>query len=101
MIRRPPRSTLFPYTTLFRSLRLVLRLGASAFRTLPLGAGSTPGRGLAGRGRGAAADRQEPGDHDGDDGRHDRGDGQATTLHGNLLRGGVRGTVRPPPPARN
>src|SRR2546426_8117924 len=31
MIRRPPRSTLFPYTTLFRSVeieaRLVLRLG--------------------------------------------------------------------------
>src|SRR5258708_23321418 len=26
MIRRPPRSTLFPYTTLFRSKRLVLRL---------------------------------------------------------------------------
>src|SRR5256885_13533800 len=25
MIRRPPRSTLFPYTTLFRSPRLVLR----------------------------------------------------------------------------
>src|SRR3712207_7257788 len=25
MIRRPPRSTLFPYTTLFRSLRLELR----------------------------------------------------------------------------
>src|SRR2546430_9885779 len=24
MIRRPPRSTLFPYTTLFRSLRLAL-----------------------------------------------------------------------------
>src|SRR3712207_6968103 len=24
MIRRPPRSTLFPYTTLFRSARLVL-----------------------------------------------------------------------------
>src|SRR3712207_7707114 len=24
MIRRPPRSTLFPYTTLFRSLRAVL-----------------------------------------------------------------------------
>src|SRR5438132_7378395 len=28
MIRRPPRSTLFPYTTLFRSLRLGDRLGA-------------------------------------------------------------------------
>src|SRR5258708_25033000 len=26
MIRRPPRSTLFPYTTLFRSLRLEQRL---------------------------------------------------------------------------
>src|SRR2546426_7710951 len=26
MIRRPPRSTLFPYTTLFRSLRLRLAL---------------------------------------------------------------------------
>src|SRR3712207_7119777 len=25
MIRRPPRSTLFPYTTLFRSMRLRLR----------------------------------------------------------------------------
>src|SRR5256885_9940350 len=31
MIRRPPRSTLFPYTTLFRSLRdnAVTRLGRS------------------------------------------------------------------------
>src|SRR3989442_8068998 len=28
MIRRPPRSTLFPYTTLFRSWRCVLRLYA-------------------------------------------------------------------------
>src|SRR2546428_5015739 len=27
MIRRPPRSTLFPYTTLFRSLRLLSRRG--------------------------------------------------------------------------
>src|SRR5256885_9092564 len=26
MIRRPPRSTLFPYTTLFRSMRALLRL---------------------------------------------------------------------------
>src|SRR2546430_13621058 len=28
MIRRPPRSTLFPYTTLFRSLRGSVRPGA-------------------------------------------------------------------------
>src|SRR5438034_10587708 len=27
MIRRPPRSTLFPYTTLFRSDKTVVRLG--------------------------------------------------------------------------
>src|SRR3712207_8623714 len=30
MIRRPPRSTLFPYTTLFRSVSLVLVGGAVA-----------------------------------------------------------------------
>src|SRR5690242_21327562 len=28
MIRRPPRSTLFPYTTLFRSLKSSLRVAA-------------------------------------------------------------------------
>src|SRR3712207_7769021 len=27
MIRRPPRSTLFPYTTLFRSLKIVVDAG--------------------------------------------------------------------------
>src|SRR3989442_6147772 len=32
MIRRPPRSTLFPYTTLFRSPRRALRGGAAARR---------------------------------------------------------------------
>src|SRR5258705_7709509 len=30
MIRRPPRSTLFPYTTLFRSLALVLHVRRGA-----------------------------------------------------------------------
>src|SRR5438874_7227509 len=33
MIRRPPRSTLFPYTTLFRS-----RIGSSGSRHIPPGA---------------------------------------------------------------
>src|SRR3712207_9036098 len=28
MIRRPPRSTLFPYTTLFRSMQLAVGVGA-------------------------------------------------------------------------
>src|SRR5258708_19779611 len=32
MIRRPPRSTLFPYTTLFRSLAQAARLGEAAQR---------------------------------------------------------------------
>src|SRR5688572_31319693 len=32
MIRRPPRSTLFPYTTLFRSVRRQARSGAGARR---------------------------------------------------------------------
>ena len=31
MIRRPPRSTLFPYTTLFRSVRLLGPVRASMF----------------------------------------------------------------------
>src|SRR3712207_8129095 len=37
MIRRPPRSTLFPYTTLFRSKKggPVLRRGAAAVPDLP------------------------------------------------------------------
>src|SRR3989454_8170299 len=34
MIRRPPRSTLFPYTTLFRSLRNFLDVGDLAVEPL-------------------------------------------------------------------
>src|SRR2546429_5361826 len=46
MIRRPPRSTLFPYTTLFRSViaraRVGLELGVDAVVvTTPFGAGVT------------------------------------------------------------
>src|SRR3989441_1905096 len=48
MIRRPPRSTLFPYTTLFRS-RAVRRAGARRRRG--------PGRG---RGRGRGRPRPAP-----------------------------------------
>src|SRR2546423_5156462 len=48
MIRRPPRSTLFPYTTLFRSARLGRRLSpkgyAERIRVLMMRAGrTTPG----------------------------------------------------------
>src|SRR3712207_7291901 len=38
MIRRPPRSTLFPYTTLFRSGRAGVGAGAGDHRHLPLAA---------------------------------------------------------------
>src|SRR2546430_7686940 len=34
MIRRPPRSTLFPYTTLFRSLAQLLHVGVLISRAL-------------------------------------------------------------------
>src|SRR5258707_6447196 len=34
MIRRPPRSTLFPYTTLFRSITMVLPSGFGLATTL-------------------------------------------------------------------
>src|SRR3712207_9471026 len=40
MIRRPPRSTLFPYTTLFRS-------GRNAWWWCPFGGGSAPVGGAA------------------------------------------------------
>src|SRR2546422_8322766 len=39
MIRRPPRSTLFPYTTLFRSLRF-LRADQGRRQFFPLSCGS-------------------------------------------------------------
>src|SRR2546427_5851102 len=35
MIRRPPRSTLFPYTTLFRSVEPTARSDIDAFLTFP------------------------------------------------------------------
>src|SRR2546422_6307506 len=48
MIRRPPRSTLFPYTTLFRSTKAVQPLGQPAPRALhdvrPVPARPQPGR---------------------------------------------------------
>src|SRR3712207_8183016 len=57
MIRRPPRSTLFPYTTLFRSQRAVL---AGLLRRRPV---APPGVGPRAAGRGDARDdlRHRPG----------------------------------------
>src|SRR3712207_9079117 len=44
MIRRPPRSTLFPYTTLFRSLPFILSGSVTVLASLDfLGFGLPPG----------------------------------------------------------
>src|SRR5260221_9567238 len=45
MIRRPPRSTLFPYTTLFRSVFLTTQLEGPATRFLPFNQGRYRGAG--------------------------------------------------------
>src|SRR5256885_10792386 len=54
MIRRPPRSTLFPYTTLFRSSS-----GAGRGERVPVGRGIRGGAGT-----GAAGDADRPDDRD-------------------------------------
>src|SRR2546422_7916719 len=61
MIRRPPRSTLFPYTTLFRSLwEPQLRTDAAVRRGRPAHlVGIDPGRNHANRGGRYARGRSE------------------------------------------
>src|SRR5688572_32051677 len=62
MIRRPPRSTLFPYTTLFRSEDPL----ESGIRRRAVGVHDDDRRAGAGEhARDAAAHRPEPGDRDG------------------------------------
>src|SRR2546426_7108702 len=48
MIRRPPRSTLFPYTTLFRSIAKVDQTGS--LKVGPVSAGADPGPACYGKG---------------------------------------------------
>src|SRR3712207_7721643 len=70
MIRRPPRSTLFPYTTLFRSRARRCWLASISLDhasricrcRLRRGTGETPGGGTVGR-------RGDPGSRDADRGR--------------------------------
>src|SRR3989442_14274859 len=56
MIRRPPRSTLFPYTTLFRSRAA---RGSALLLQLRLGEASEPRQGAGRRGAAARARRSE------------------------------------------
>src|SRR2546430_11167987 len=74
MIRRPPRSTLFPYTTLFRSVRILAYAPRTAphFRADPLGERLT-NRGLQ---HPPQADEQ----HDHDDDRHRRSEEHTSEL---------------------
>src|SRR5438034_3813285 len=58
MIRRPPRSTLFPYTTLFRSLVQLPHVAQDADGTDHLAVWITQRRGVEGRGDHLAADRK-------------------------------------------
>src|SRR3712207_8324418 len=64
MIRRPPRSTLFPYTTLFRSRGAGRHAAASVVRAGDPGGGPQGNRPAAGALRGAARQvgvRTDPG----------------------------------------
>src|SRR5256885_7012698 len=64
MIRRPPRSTLFPYTTLFRSRKLSGRFGAAPAGAAPSRGPHLPvrahGRRFRRRGRSRAARASRP-----------------------------------------
>src|SRR2546422_8103655 len=73
MIRRPPRSTLFPYTTLFRSLCARLRSAEHP----GCGAQDDPAAGPATREGGARDARQGPGP-----GRGDRKSTRLNSSHG-------------------
>src|SRR5258708_14021049 len=58
MIRRPPRSTLFPYTTLFRSVAAPGQQREQALGQPGVGDGVLQRDGRAGRCRGAAVERR-------------------------------------------
>src|SRR3712207_7766548 len=58
MIRRPPRSTLFPYTTLFRSRRRILQCAAVGGMAITVGSAIVPVSGLVSAA--AAAEQPDP-----------------------------------------
>src|SRR3712207_7982804 len=85
MIRRPPRSTLFPYTTLFRSLalRVVLRAGGDDDPQRDEGA---VGRGQVRdeRGRGFVGRRRAGGERGEGEGHQDRKSTRLNSSHANI-----------------
>src|SRR3712207_8928209 len=80
MIRRPPRSTLFPYTTLFRSLGAGLLRGAG-HHARALAAGARPVQGLR---RDAEVQHVPVAAHDGDRAAGDRKSTRLNSSHANI-----------------
>src|SRR2546428_12024248 len=106
MIRRPPRSTLFPYTTLFRSLRPDVARGQGLGRGGPPGAGGEEAGGRRGR-KGRGPDRlargwmRRPDARRGPPPRARRGRGPASVrVARRLAAGGISPPLAPPPPTR-
>src|SRR5689334_24845128 len=73
MIRRPPRSTLFPYTTLFRSVAAVAEHGGRGLQR--------HGRTHQARGRAADLRRDRVHDRTAEQGHHAAGDRKSTRLN--------------------
>src|SRR3712207_7327723 len=75
MIRRPPRSTLFPYTTLFRSVEAPVTPRSTGCSVRPLASGSPRVR--AGR-------REDPPDVQAQNTRRDRKSTRLNSSHANI-----------------
>src|SRR3712207_7025395 len=85
MIRRPPRSTLFPYTTLFRSHHHVPGGAEPPQQVVPQpprtpGQGGEPERGVHGPRPAPAGQDEEAGD----EGRQDRKSTRLNSSHANI-----------------
>src|SRR3712207_8775525 len=85
MIRRPPRSTLFPYTTLFRSASWTSRHEQHLLLLRPADVAARPARPAAEPGRHGAQHRQRPdaGLH-APGGRPDRKSTRLNSSHANI-----------------
>src|SRR3712207_7241501 len=84
MIRRPPRSTLFPYTTLFRSHRRILPGGDPQSLSRDTGAGTLPDLRAGRRDRALPLERRVAAQAGGGGGREDRKSTRLNSSHANI-----------------
>src|SRR3712207_7075210 len=86
MIRRPPRSTLFPYTTLFRSGRDDIddELRAPHIDPVALRRQLVVADGREGEAVARAQEQEDQSDHDGDEGKRDRKSTRLNSSHANI-----------------